>query len=516
MLVKKIFFVIIILLISSFSGCTLFQSTELKLISSDILDNDGFVTAEIKFNASNQLNLKLIDSKGVELFSQEYLKGTHTALVYLDEYRETPPLGSYKLKAYDDNGNVIYEDEYIFTSKNVVIMEILDYWWLEDKYSLVGLNIALKNKGDLPIYPYEVEVKIDGRQSSGFILPTVILPLQTKNVYSLIYLEDILFNNNVLKISIKNSEEEIIAQKEYDVIPSQNLNELKFSWRYLGNNNLVIPDIDFLYDYYKDQDRFESSDYAAYVFDPYDDRFIDVIANKLKSSMGTSTDVSIINSIASFVQNLDYEEDITDCDYPRFPIETLKDNKGDCEDKAILAASILESMGYNVSLIQLPKHVAVGVNLDEDVLSSDYYIDEYYYLETSSRNWYLGKVPPEHSDQTDITVYSLLSRPIIVHSWKNATRYSETDGSDYVKMIIIVKNLGTKTAYNLDIWGAFYQDNGLYYNLETTSLDAISKLKKEIVRLTMDVPKDVLTKLKTQILQNDITLHERESSSYFP
>ena len=83
-------------------------------------------------------------------------------------------------------------------------------------------------------------------------------------------------------------------------------------------------------------------------------------------------------------------EDSTECDYPRYPIEHLKDKEGDCEDKAILAASILRKIGYNVSLIQLPKHVAVGVNLDEEAVSDDYFIDQYYFLETSSTGWFVG------------------------------------------------------------------------------------------------------------------------------
>jgi hypothetical protein len=54
-------------------------------------------------------------------------------------------------------------------------------------------------------------------------------------------------------------------------------------------------------------------------------------------------------------------------EYPRYPIETLVDKGGDCEDTAILAASIIRGMGYGVVLLVFPKtadspgHCAVGV-----------------------------------------------------------------------------------------------------------------------------------------------------------
>ena len=118
-------------------------------------------------------------------------------------------------------------------------------------------------------------------------------------------------------------------------------------------------------------------------------------AEILLSLIEASKDVEIINFVASFVQNLEYAKDDSQQDYPRFPIESLKDSKGDCEDKAILTASILDSLGYNVSLLKIPNHVAVGVRLGKSATVYDYYIEQYYFLETTSSGWILGKVPPE-------------------------------------------------------------------------------------------------------------------------
>jgi hypothetical protein len=48
-------------------------------------------------------------------------------------------------------------------------------------------------------------------------------------------------------------------------------------------------------------------------------------------------------------------------EYPKYPLETLVEKKGDCEDQSILAAALLAAMGYEVALLILPIHVALGV-----------------------------------------------------------------------------------------------------------------------------------------------------------
>jgi len=373
--------------------------------------------------------------------------------------------------------------------------------------------MTIKNRGDLPAYPYIADVQIDNKKSSGFFIPTVILPRQSKDVHCFVYIDGISSKNSLLKISLKNNEENIIANTSYTVSPSENVSELKYSW---GNNNLVIPDVEFLYDYYSSLERLDSEDYAAYVFDRYDDHYINLIAGMLLSITEASKDVVIINFVASFVQQLKYVEDDSQQDYPRYPIESLKDSKGDCEDKAMLTASILDSMGYDVSLLKLPDHVAVGVHLDESATIFDYYIEEYYFLETTSTGWILGKIPPEHEDRSNVTIYPISARPLLIHSWKDATRYSSSDGTDYIKMKIVVENLGQETASNFKIWGAFYSQDDIFFNQETTSVSSLAAGTKKIVELTMDVPQAISTNLKTQIHLNDEVVHERESSSSFP
>ena len=115
-----------------------------------------------------------------------------------------------------------------------------------------------------------------------------------------------------------------------------------------------------------------------------------------------------------------------------------------------------------------------------------------------------------------MTVHSISSRPILLHGWKNATRYSGTDGSDYVKLKILIENLGTRKAYNFEIQGAFYNQNGISFNKETTTISHLAAGEKKVVELKVNVPKGISTTLKTNIYLDNKMVHEKESTSIFP
>lgn len=106
------------------------------------------------------------------------------------------------------------------------------------------------------------------------------------------------------------------------------------------------------------------------------------------------------NFVLAFVQKLPYTEDnvTTGADeFPRYPIETLVDGGGDCEDTSFLAAGILRQMGYDVVLLILPGHMAVGVQ-GWDYLGS-YYLEndtKYYYCETTGEGWRMGMMPSDY------------------------------------------------------------------------------------------------------------------------
>jgi hypothetical protein len=320
-------------------------------------------------------------------------------------------------------------------------------------------------------------------------------------------------------ISVTDEEGILLSKTTHTISSTDPVSSWVYSWGYLGDHTLRLPSVDWLYDYYKGLSRFDINDYAAYVFDPYDDAYVNFTAHQLLFMSHVHSDVDEIAFIASFVQNIPYMKDDLDNDsyeYPRYPIESLKEHRGDCDDKAILGAALLSSLGYNVSLLRLPQHMAVGIQLDSAMGSYKYYVDRYYYLEMTAANSPIGKVPPEYQGLTNVTVYQISSRPLLMHYWMNATRYKTSTGLDYIKLRILVRNLGSTPASSYEIRGAFYDWTNHSYNENTASGSFIDTGGEQIVNLQINVPEGVSTVLRTRIYLDGLMVHERESSSHFP
>jgi len=144
--------------------------------------------------------------------------------------------------------------------------------------------------------------------------------------------------------------------------------------------------------------------------DPGDDYYINSMVQRINEASLEKhfTEIQKLNFVISFVQSLPYTVDIETKpydEYPRYPIETLFDRGGDCEDTSILVAALLDRMGYDVALLHLSNayHMAVGVVVpDMYGLYYDYNGKHYYYLETTGEGWEIGQIP---SDIKDTTAY---------------------------------------------------------------------------------------------------------------
>jgi hypothetical protein len=86
-------------------------------------------------------------------------------------------------------------------------------------------------------------------------------------------------------------------------------------------------------------------------------------------------------------------------EYPKYPIESLVEEAGDCEDHAILAAALLKRMGIDVALLFCPGHVALGVAGAEGLPGT--YVEDprtgikYFYGETTAAGWEIGELPKD-------------------------------------------------------------------------------------------------------------------------
>ncbi|MFH1638209.1 MAG: transglutaminase-like domain-containing protein [Candidatus Woesearchaeota archaeon] len=151
-------------------------------------------------------------------------------------------------------------------------------------------------------------------------------------------------------------------------------------------------------------------DYVNFV--TYSHPKIKSMAQKLTE--GSSSKEKSAQLLLDFVHQHIYDKSIEeDRDYVRYPIETLVERNGDCEDFSILAAALMKSIGIGVALIHLPAgegeksgHLALGV--EGDFSGHFYNIDgkKYYYAETTGtewpRNptgWEIGDIPKEYREK---------------------------------------------------------------------------------------------------------------------
>lgn len=110
-----------------------------------------------------------------------------------------------------------------------------------------------------------------------------------------------------------------------------------------------------------------------------------------------ATDLDIVNMVVAFTQYIEYQSDDVFTGYEeywKFPLETLYDQGGDCEDTSILCAAITKAMGYDSALLLFPGHMAAGV--DVDGATGTYYGSggrSYYYCETTATGYDVGDVP---------------------------------------------------------------------------------------------------------------------------
>lgn len=150
-----------------------------------------------------------------------------------------------------------------------------------------------------------------------------------------------------------------------------------------------------------DKRQAASLSFFVTVNDPY----IKELANSFrniarKESYGAYDEASLL---LAFVQSLPYTSDAITSgfdEYPRFPIETLIDGGGDCEDTSILYATLMKILGYEVVFFAFSNHVAVGVLSEGVGAYLEWNGKKYSFAETTGSGWKIGDLPSEFQDKT--------------------------------------------------------------------------------------------------------------------
>jgi hypothetical protein len=189
-----------------------------------------------------------------------------------------------------------------------------------------------------------------------------------------------------------------------------------FSWSYDHIRYTLLVDIPLAdYQYYVDDpiDRGLSSyndDSLAAEYVTTQDATVMQIAQQMDqiATEQDMDDLDTIDCVLRFVQAINYTYDIDSVgveEYWRFPVETLHDHTGDCEDKSFLFASIIEVMGYDAIIIIYEDHVAVGVACS-NAPGTYYELSgvNYYYCETTAIGWNMGQIPDDRDSAVLIQV----------------------------------------------------------------------------------------------------------------
>lgn len=94
----------------------------------------------------------------------------------------------------------------------------------------------------------------------------------------------------------------------------------------------------------------DNYDYGAFVSDPLDDPTLGDLAELLWTRAGGANRAYADYALA-FVQGaIAYLADPSDVEWPFYPLETLVDGEGDCEDTAILYVSLMKARGIACQL----------------------------------------------------------------------------------------------------------------------------------------------------------------------
>jgi hypothetical protein len=290
--------------------------------------------------------------------------------------------------------------------------------------------------------------------------------------------------------------------------------EREYIWDYGGYSwtlSLSVPDS--LYQYYGAKERIETEDYSVYVTHPDDDDYLGTIVREFNriALEERYTEEEKVSLVITFVQSLPYTSDsvtTTFDEYPRYPIETLVEYGGDCEDTSILTAAFLDALNYDVVLISPPEHMAVGIGIDAYGTYWELDGDKYFYLETTGEGWEIGEIPPEYVGETAF-IFEMEPTPIITHDWQATIQGTQ------LTLIVEVKNSGTSAARLIKVYGAFDAGGDSVWNPVESETFNINIGASTTVQIELEAPPDKHTRLIIGVMGTEGYLLDQSYSEWF-
>lgn len=306
------------------------------------------------------------------------------------------------------------------------------------------------------------------------------------------------------------------------VSPEDGFYQVKYSWEYKEMEwSFTVGVPEDVYDFYRDRTH-RNDDLMHYVLSEYDRDYIREIVKSFRTGgqeWGFS-DLDNVFNVISFVQSLQYVTDETsrgEDDYVRYPLETLVDGVGDCEDVVILATTLLHEMGYSVLIVEFPEHLAMAIRYDGDYRGTYYEYEggRYYYLEMTNPGWKLGEVPQQYLTEK-AKLIPLVDRPM-VRLGRCGYRYDSY--YSFAKKVVFeiscdVENEGPGAARDLSIQVVIKpdKDSRMAYANETFKFEDLPEAGEMNYQMKIAVPRPaqgvVVLRLKGENFDTDIFVLE--------
>ena len=190
-----------------------------------------------------------------------------------------------------------------------------------------------------------------------------------------------------------------------------NLNEEdNFEWTYNSQEYSIYLPLELsVYNYYKNENHtiVYGMDYIRHSTPeaPYVIQIADLL-EQLAIEEGYTSMIEKAEFILAFVGDIPYILEGEDEEYPKYPIEILWENGGDCEDSSALYISIMEALGYDAILILLEVkadaedewggHAMVGISIP------GYSGEEWFLIEGSDTKYFDAETTAWYDEYDEI------------------------------------------------------------------------------------------------------------------
>lgn len=120
--------------------------------------------------------------------------------------------------------------------------------------------------------------------------------------------------------------------------------------------------------------------------DKYVDEVVSYLSDICESRTPSETAITVLSFVQSGIEYITDEEQYGQKEFIAYPLETLYNRAGDCEDSSILAIAILSAMGFDCVFYDFPNHIAIGVALDDydSTRFDEHKGKKYYFCETTT------------------------------------------------------------------------------------------------------------------------------------